>query len=271
QRRAWNFCRVQSKVFDCHANRDSIRVPVTKKLVIQCANQRAAANERCAEPDSFFLRKSDELDSEGKSPAFQSFENRNGNHYAENTIIGSGIRDRIEVRSEKQPRCISLCGRIEAAQISSGIDGHVGSHGAQPTGNLPMTITHRSREKRPPAVTKIFRERRQFLAANDNLFGLCADSCALKYCHGVLALSANACLDITVWLVDWHKNFIRVVLPKSSEIYQKIVLVRQGQLDFFNVRNIRKNGFTHCIQSVLHGFAAMSGKHAQQNSADPRS
>jgi len=43
-----------------------------------------------------------------------------------------------------------------------------------------------------------------------------------------------------VWLVDWHKNFIRVVLPKSTEIYQKIVFVRQRQLDFFNFRNIRK-------------------------------
>src|SRR5439155_17421218 len=160
-------------------------------------------------------------------------------------LVSTGIQQRIELRSDTQPRSISLLGPIKAAQISSCIDGHVGSHRVQPTGDLPMTITHGRREKRPPGVTKIFRERRQFLAASDNLFGLRANSCALEYCHGVLALSANACLDITVWLVDWHKNFIRVVLPKSSEIYQKIVLVRQGQFDFFNVRNIRKNGFTH--------------------------
>ena len=49
--------RVQSKVFDGGANGNSLCIPAIEQLVIEPSNQRAAADERSAEADAFFLGK----------------------------------------------------------------------------------------------------------------------------------------------------------------------------------------------------------------------
>ena len=71
---ARNFPWIQPKILDGRSNRNSIRIGSVQKLLIQPAHQRAAANERRAEPNTFFFRKANDFDPEGQPSAPESLD-----------------------------------------------------------------------------------------------------------------------------------------------------------------------------------------------------
>jgi hypothetical protein len=92
-----NLCWIQSKVSDGGANGNSMRILAVEKLLIEPADQGAAADEGYAETDAFLFGKTDDLDCEGKPATSERFEESDCYDNAENAVVGSRIGDRIEV------------------------------------------------------------------------------------------------------------------------------------------------------------------------------
>src|SRR5208283_2387283 len=107
-----------------------------------------------------------------------------------------------------------FCGRIEAAQVSHCINNHLGACRSQPIADLPVTIPHRSGEKRPARAARIFRERRQPFAAGDNFLG--ANDRVSGCGHGLLTLAADARFNVAVRLVDGTKISLGLSCPERE-------------------------------------------------------
>ena len=71
---------------------------------VEGAGKRAAAEKRNAEPHPFLVRKSDDLDRKWKPFLSEQLDQRNGEHRSEHAIEGTGVGDRIEMRSDVKPR-----------------------------------------------------------------------------------------------------------------------------------------------------------------------
>ena len=84
-------------MFDGLAHGNSLSILEAQELFIESADQRAAANERCAEANSFFLGETDDLNPERKPSPFQGLQQRDGEDYAKNAVVGSRVGDGIEV------------------------------------------------------------------------------------------------------------------------------------------------------------------------------
>jgi hypothetical protein len=179
---AWKIRGIQSEVFDGRANGDSIGVLPIQEFFIECAGERAAADEWRTKADAFFFGKTSNIDGEGKMTAFQGFDQRNGDNHSENTVVGSRIGNSIEMRAKQKPGRIRLRGRIKAAQVSGGIDAYVGARSAEPSSDFTMAVMHRRRKKRAANAAAAFRERSKEFAAGHHFFG--ARFCVRSYGHG---------------------------------------------------------------------------------------
>src|SRR6267142_7117050 len=84
---ARNFHWIQSEFLNCGTNGDSIAILRIQQSIVEPSHQCAATNERRAEPHAFFFGKSDDFDTERKPPPLQTFQQRNGNGYAEDAIV----------------------------------------------------------------------------------------------------------------------------------------------------------------------------------------
>src|SRR5258707_12208877 len=83
-----------------------------------------------------------------------------------------------------------------------------------------------------------------------------------------LVLAPDMRLDVAVRLVDWHKNFIGIVLPKARKVHQQTMFIRHGQFDVRNLANIREHFFGHRVERVLYGFAFMRAEYLQVSLAN---
>src|SRR5215469_6381111 len=86
----------------------------------------------------------------------------------------------------------------------------------------------------------------------------------------VLALPSNACLAVAVRLVDWHKDFVGIVLTKSRKIYRQAMYVRHCQFDVVKLTHFLKCGLSRRVKRVLHRLAVMSHKDPELCFADAR-
>src|ERR1700751_6374741 len=96
-------------------------------------------------------------------------------------------------------------------------------------------MTMGRRKKRGGRAACHFGEGRQSLTACDGLLG--ANFQASCGWHHVLTLPSKACLDIAVRLVDWHENFLRILLSKAREVHQEAMDVRHLQFDVVDFGN----------------------------------
>lgn len=102
---------------------------------------------------------------------FEGLEEGDGDEYAENAIEGSGVGNRIDVRTEQQASRAGLRGGVEGAEISRGVDSHFGARGGKPTGDFAVTVSHRRRKKCAADSACVLRERGELRAAGKNLLG----------------------------------------------------------------------------------------------------
>src|SRR5882762_1308571 len=101
-----DFRWTQSEFLNCGTNGDSIAILRIQHSIVEPSHQRAATNERRAEPHAFFFGKSDDFDTEREPPSLQTFQQRNSNGYTEDAIVCTGVGNSIEVRAEEQTRRI---------------------------------------------------------------------------------------------------------------------------------------------------------------------
>jgi hypothetical protein len=179
---AWKIPGIQSEVFDGGTNGDSIGILAIEEFFLECANKRTAADERRAKADAFFFGKTGDFDRERKMAALQGFDQSSGDDHSENAIVGSRIRDGIEVRAKQEPRCIGLRGWVKAAQISSGIHRDVRVSLDEPTSDFAVTVMHWRRKERAPNTAVVFRESGEAFAAGNHFCG--ARFCVRSYGHG---------------------------------------------------------------------------------------
>ena len=190
----------------------------------------------------------------------ERFEQSDGEHNSENAIVSASVWDGIEMRADEQTRRSQLRGRVEAAQISCGVDGDFGSGGAQPFRDFAVAVPHRRREKRAACAARIFGESGEKFAAGQDLFG--AIFCVFRHGHEALPPAAEACFYSAVRLVDRHENFVGIVLAETREVDEKTMQVGHRQRDVFDFRDSGESGFAHGVQSVLDGFAGVRSEYA---------
>jgi hypothetical protein len=99
-----NLSRIQAKVFDGLAYRNPLRIPTAQKILVESADKRPATNKGCTEAKPLLLGEADDFNSERKMSPIQSLHQRNGKNHAENAIKGASVGDRIQVRTQEQPR-----------------------------------------------------------------------------------------------------------------------------------------------------------------------
>ena len=75
-------------------DRPAARVDALEELVVDGADQRAAADERHAEAHAFFLGEPDDLDRERQRPALKQIDERDGQHDAEHAVERAGVAAR---------------------------------------------------------------------------------------------------------------------------------------------------------------------------------
>ena len=138
----WNLSRIQPKILDGLAHGNSPEILTLQKFFIDSADQCPAADEWRPKADSFFFRKANDFNPEGKPLSLQSFEQRDSQYYPENSIEGPGVRDRVEMRAQQQSWSGRVGTSIEPAKISGIVDLHFGPERRHPGGDFPVAIMH---------------------------------------------------------------------------------------------------------------------------------
>src|ERR1700680_1858522 len=92
-----NLLGIQSKLFYGAPNGNSSGIFTLQKLSIEPSRQGPAADKRHAKANSFLLGEANDLNSERKPASLESFQQCHRKHHAENSIVGSGIGNRVEM------------------------------------------------------------------------------------------------------------------------------------------------------------------------------
>ena len=160
-------------MFDGLAHGNSLSILEAQEFLIESADQRAAADKRCAEANSFFFGEADDFNPERKPSPFQGLQQCDGEDDAKNAVVGSRVGDGVEMRTQQKPRCFGLRRGIERAQVSGGVNSHLGSEWFQPSRDFVVTVTHGRGEKSPARAAEDFAEAGELLASGDDF------SCAI--------------------------------------------------------------------------------------------
>ncbi len=132
-----------------------------QQFLIEPAYQRATADKRGAEADSFLFGKTNYFDAERKPSSPQLIKQRDSEHHSERAIISTGVRNRIEVRAYQEPRSVWPRSPIHCTKISGGIDSHFRSQRLHPVGKFLIAFTDGWRQECPARAAGIFRKRGQ--------------------------------------------------------------------------------------------------------------
>src|SRR6266403_3268262 len=117
-----NFCRIQTKVLNRLAYRDSLRILAAEQIFIQTTHEGAAPDKRRAEANALLFRETDDFYGKVKLPAVQSDQQRNGKNHSEHAVVRSSVGYGIKMRANHQVWRICLRRRVKHAQIPYGID-----------------------------------------------------------------------------------------------------------------------------------------------------
>src|ERR1700689_4394617 len=80
---------------------------------------------------------------------------------------------------------------------------------------------------------------------------------------GDSSVPPDAGFDVAMRFIRGHEDFVRVILPKTREVYQEAMHVRHRQFDFFDLSDALEDRLAHRIKRVLHRFAFVRGKHGK--------
>ena len=137
-----NLCRIQAEFLNYFSHGQPSRILCLQQMT-NSSDHSAAADERYAEPNSFFLREPNHLDGERQLGTLKSLKQRHRHHNTEDSVIAPGVRHRVEVRTDQKPWRLIRAGWIKRSEIACCIDFRSRTKGLYPTRNRPMDIVHR--------------------------------------------------------------------------------------------------------------------------------
>ena len=162
----------------------------------------------------------------------------------------------------------SVCARVKSAQISGGIHGDLAPRRFEPVCDFAVKIAHRRRKKCAARTADVFAENEaSCLAAGDHFFRASClgsqtwkrefnldDECVPRLCHADRRREQKSRWGC---LVQSAKD-----RPAGNACWAWPVRCLSISDTFSRTRS------AHGIQSVLHGFARVTRKYAQQNIAN---
>ena len=155
--RAGNVGRLQAEAGDGLAHGDAIRILPSEQRLVYLADERAAADERDAEPDAFLLRETDDFEAERKPARRDQPHQGDAEQHPEYAVERTGVRNRIQVRADEQARGARVGSGIASPHVARRVDAdlHAGLH--HPSRHVSMDRTHRRRQEGPGDVPRLLR------------------------------------------------------------------------------------------------------------------
>ena len=135
-------CGVEAEIANRLRDGDAASIAADQQIVIQAADQGAAADERQAEPHALLFGERHHFDGNARPAFAKRAHQRDGQHDTQYPIVGARIGYRIDVGTDQQKGSILCASGSRTAQVTGRVQDHGHAGFFHPCAQRAMHVAH---------------------------------------------------------------------------------------------------------------------------------
>src|SRR5271155_301954 len=201
--------RIETVVCDRVGNADTISICALQCSVVQLPYNCKAAEKWLAEANALLFREADDLDGEWESASLQLFDDGNAEDDSEDTVIGSGVGNGVQVRADDNARCTGSRTLRQSADVAYCIDSDCHFGCFHPLAKQRVDGVHGRRQETACDLAWNFGASGDLTAAGDDPSG----AIYVCYCHRCLfandlRFATNPSFDISMRFIGRNEDLV---------------------------------------------------------------